>query len=288
MRKGRVLMWFVMAAAIISLFAYTSVEAIGCEESNCVELEGFQICTADAFYEADTVNNVITFNYTVKRVSPQRLLSFVDILIPGNIDVGTCHRILGENVNCTNVETTFDGSPVNNVTYDLKEGTPLSKFGSGISDKRALRAIIAKRLGIGPVPFSVKFKNQLSATLPKSGYAYVQVTRPINQYDSAKYLGPAEVTAENFGQAVYEEVPIPERDAKFLIDEQNKKVYDSRYPNDPLVGQKITGMRIKFVDANGQTGYRPVKNITDKALFHIGESSCYAYCFSGYYYRICY
>ncbi len=283
MLRRKTLIRFVMAAAIFPLFAYTSAKA-----AECVQLENFQICADDPFYQVDSDNNV-SFNYTIQRTSSTRLLSFIDILIPGTTDVGTCRRILGENVNCSNLETKFGNSRVNNVTYDLKEGTPLSKFGSGISDKRALRAIIGENLGTGPVAFSVKFRNQLSASRPKSGLTYVQVTRPINKYDSAKYPGPDEVTVENFGQAIYEEIPIPGYDVKYLVDHLNRKVYDSRNPTEPLVGKLITGMKINFKGQDGQfTGFLDMKNITNQTLFHIGDGSCYPYCYNGRYYNICF
>jgi hypothetical protein len=274
---------FVMLGAIFVLFAYKNAKA-----ADCIELKGFKICTADPFYQKDSDSDV-SFNYTVEKVSSQRLLSFIDILIPGNIDVGSCRRVLGENVNCSNVETKFGNSSVTNVVYYLKEGTPISSFGKGISDKRALRAIIAKNLGSAAVPFSVKFKNQTSASLPKSGLAYVQVTRPFNQYDSAKYPGPDEVTTENFGQPVFKIVKIPGTPFEFHVDTRENRVY--KYNADDarlelLEGQLISSMFISFTDQSGTRVRLPAKNFTE-ALLHIGEDSCYPYCFKGRYYTIC-
>jgi len=288
MLRRKALILFAVVAAIIALFAYTNAIA-----ADCVALQGFEICTADPFYRVDLDNNV-SFNYAVKRTSlKNELLSFIDILIPGSVDIGCSGKCLLENWNCLNIETRFDGQIVNNVTYDLKQGTPLSRFGAGISDKRALRAIIGKQF-TGSKAFSVKFKNQ--ASLPKSGFAYLQVTKPINKYDSAKYRGPDGGTTEDFadfGQAIYEEVKLTmDEDGQpisYIIDHLQQKVYDSRSPTVPLEGKLITGMTINFrAGPSGDfTGFLDVKNITNKALFDGGDNSCYPYCYNGRYYNIC-
>jgi hypothetical protein len=220
-----------------------------------------------------------------RTASGSELLSFIDVLIPGSIDPGCGERCLLENWNCPNIETWFGGGKVAHVVYDLKQGTPISKFGAGISDKRALRAVIGNKF-TGLKCFSVKIKNQ--AKPPITGPAYLQVTKPLNRYDSAKLLGPEDGTAaQNFGEAVYEEVPIADGAVSYIIDHLQNKVYDSRYPT-PLEGKLITSMKIRFLGSPNPSVFLDVKNITNKALFDGGPDSCYPYVYNGRYYNICY
>jgi hypothetical protein len=291
MQRIKTLVLFAMAATVLALIVCPNSQA-----GECRDLQGFTICTDTQFYTQSPDGGEVTFKYTVKKTSGSaKVLNYIDLLIPGNVGFGTCNRCLLEDWNCANIETRFGNSGleppiVANVTYHAKRGTPISNFGAGISDKRALRAVILKNVGTTPIRFWVRFKNQTSP--PKSGNAYVQLTKPVNAYDSDKMLGPDELAKGEFG--ILKSANVPTKECDFIAADLENEVFtyyvgtsSFPLPKNPI-GTLAARVFFPGDPPEAPSVQGTVTAATDKATGGTGTNTCYYYMWNGSWYGYCY